>query len=523
VNKLWVCMLAGMLILTGLFAQAQEGYALSLSKEGEETGIGVSWEEIEYVFESQLDYFYQYEGFDAVFDGLFVKFDIAENLAQERLLELYLDENPEPIDPEQLSIRVSETVLMPGDEPYITLEWIEAEFGSMDEYIQTMTRQLELEMQKELLYQKVAQVSREEMEGYFEQERQSLSRDYDRVWAKHILVETLGEAENLKESIQTGEISFEDAAALFSLDAHNKNEGGDLGWFYYGQMVPEFEQAAFASKPGSLDGPIQTQYGYHLLYIVDLEILTEYDQFDSTDLFFSIQREMEHEKYHQFMNAYAQSHQIDYTYYGNLKALMDFINVYTLGFETGDFSRALRFLREYSVFSGDMDGMAFYEIALEAVLEAYLYGMVMLSDEEYDLFLAKRLDNLKSLSQIPQAEYSALIKYFQLNPHDSDMAIRLFSAHIHRLLEMTYDDFMFMYYGEAIINNLMQVRPMVTEIAFDEEASAENQIKALILIAEIDLLAGNQESVKTLMNQVLELNPEHEYARSILYALQEDE
>ncbi len=520
-NKLWVCILAGMLILTGLFAQDLEGYALSLSKGGEETGIGVSWEDIEYVFESQLDYFYQYEGFDAVFDGLFVKFDIAENLAQERLLELYLADNPEPVDPGLLSLRVSETVLMPGDEPYITLEWIEAEFGSMDEYIQTMTQQIELEMQKELLYKKLSQVSREEMEAYFEQERQTLSRDYNRVWAKHILVETLGEAETLKEAIQSGEISFDDAAAVFSLDAYNKNEGGDLGWFYYGQMVPEFEQAAFGSQPGSLEGPVQTQYGYHLLYIVDLEILTEYEQFDSTDLFFSIQREMGQEKYHHFMNAYAQSHQIDYTYYGNLKALMDFINVYTLGFETGDFSRALRFLRDYSVALGDMDGLAFYEIALEAVLEAYYYGMIMLSDEDYDLYLSKRLDNLKTLSQIPQAEYSALIKYFQLNPSDSDMAIRLFEAHIHRLLEMTYDDFMFMYYGEAIINNLMQVRPMVAEIAYDEKSSVPNQIKALILIAEIDLLAGNEESVLLLMKQVLELDPEHEYAQFILNAVPE--
>ncbi|NIW40187.1 MAG: peptidylprolyl isomerase, partial [Nitrospinaceae bacterium] len=52
-------------------------------------------------------------------------------------------------------------------------------------------------------------------------------------------------------------------------DGPSASEGGDLGWFGRGQMVAPFEEAAFNAEPGSFVGPVQTQFGYHVIYVRD--------------------------------------------------------------------------------------------------------------------------------------------------------------------------------------------------------------------------------------------------------------
>ena len=73
---------------------------------------------------------------------------------------------------------------------------------------------------------------------------------------------------DLKSRIERGE-SFEPIANDYTQDPSGKESGGDLGWFGRGQMVPEFEQAAFAARKGELVGPVLTQFGYHLIKIED--------------------------------------------------------------------------------------------------------------------------------------------------------------------------------------------------------------------------------------------------------------
>ncbi|MDO4356901.1 MAG: peptidylprolyl isomerase [Clostridia bacterium] len=84
------------------------------------------------------------------------------------------------------------------------------------------------------------------------------------VTASHILVEDRAQAEELLKKIQSGELAFEDAARQFSTCPSAAN-GGSLGEFGRGQMVPEFDEACFSMEPGELRGPVQTQFGYHLI------------------------------------------------------------------------------------------------------------------------------------------------------------------------------------------------------------------------------------------------------------------
>lgn len=83
--------------------------------------------------------------------------------------------------------------------------------------------------------------------------------------ARHILVSTKEACENLKTQIEGGG-DFAELAKTHSTCPSGKR-GGDLGEFGPGQMVKEFDSVVFSGELGKVHGPVQTQFGYHLLEI----------------------------------------------------------------------------------------------------------------------------------------------------------------------------------------------------------------------------------------------------------------
>ena len=88
-----------------------------------------------------------------------------------------------------------------------------------------------------------------------------------KVNASHILVKTEEEARSIKAELDSGK-SFEAIAKEKSMCPSKKN-GGSLGWFTHGQMVREFEKAAFAMKKGQISQPVKTQFGWHIIKVTD--------------------------------------------------------------------------------------------------------------------------------------------------------------------------------------------------------------------------------------------------------------
>jgi peptidyl-prolyl cis-trans isomerase C len=85
------------------------------------------------------------------------------------------------------------------------------------------------------------------------------------VTAKHILVDSKEKADEVRAEIESGK-SFEEAAQEYS-SCPSKAEGGNLGSFSKGQMVPEFEEAAFNLELNVVSQPVQTQFGFHLIKV----------------------------------------------------------------------------------------------------------------------------------------------------------------------------------------------------------------------------------------------------------------
>jgi len=119
----------------------------------------------------------------------------------------------------------------------------------------------------------VSEPTEAEIQAYYESHREEFKTG-ERVLAQHILItpdgdtqaskdEALAKIEGIRERVAGGK-PFADEAAAHSMCPSGK-EGGSLGWFGRGMMVPEFDQAAFSMAVGDVSGIIETQFGYHII------------------------------------------------------------------------------------------------------------------------------------------------------------------------------------------------------------------------------------------------------------------
>jgi peptidyl-prolyl cis-trans isomerase D len=125
-----------------------------------------------------------------------------------------------------------------------------------------------------------AQISDDELKAQYQQNIQQYQVP-NRVHVEHILLMTVGKtdaeveeirlkAEDVLKQAKKG-AKFEDLAKKYSEDPGTKDKGGDLGWLMQGQTVPEFEKTAFGLEKGKISDLVKTQYGFHIIEVLDKE------------------------------------------------------------------------------------------------------------------------------------------------------------------------------------------------------------------------------------------------------------
>lgn len=148
-----------------------------------------------------------------------------------------------------------------------------AEYGREEKLTETdefkaIMKQTERDVLGQLVMQKIfkdIRVSDEDAQAYYDANKEKFKKP-ETVHAKHILMDAEDTLKTIKNDIENGVITFEDAAKENSTCPSNQ-KGGDLGEFGRGQMVKEFEDAAFSAKIGEVVGPVKTQFGYHLIKV----------------------------------------------------------------------------------------------------------------------------------------------------------------------------------------------------------------------------------------------------------------
>jgi peptidyl-prolyl cis-trans isomerase D len=124
------------------------------------------------------------------------------------------------------------------------------------------------------------QISDDDLKAKYQQDIQQYQVP-NRVHAQHILLMTVGKtdaevdeikkkAEDILKQAKKG-TKFDELAKKYSEDQGTKDKGGDLGWIVQGQTVPEFEKTAFSLPPGSISDLVKTQYGFHIIKVLEKE------------------------------------------------------------------------------------------------------------------------------------------------------------------------------------------------------------------------------------------------------------
>ena len=125
-----------------------------------------------------------------------------------------------------------------------------------------------------LLQQKATadvEVTDEEIQAYFDEN--FAGSGATELNARHILVEDEKAAKEVIAKLDAGE-DFAKLAGEFSTDTGSAAQGGDLGWFSEGMMVPEFQDAAAALEKDEISAPVKSEFGYHIIQLLDKRDIT---------------------------------------------------------------------------------------------------------------------------------------------------------------------------------------------------------------------------------------------------------
>ncbi|MFM7142905.1 MAG: peptidylprolyl isomerase [Alphaproteobacteria bacterium] len=99
------------------------------------------------------------------------------------------------------------------------------------------------------------------------------------IHARHVLLPSEDAAKAIRDQLRADPAAFPRVAQEKSTDMASARQGGDLGWFGRGRMVPEFEEVAFALEPGKVSDPVKSPYGWHVILVEEVK-RGEPDPFD---------------------------------------------------------------------------------------------------------------------------------------------------------------------------------------------------------------------------------------------------
>lgn len=238
-----------------------------------------------------LDPYFEMENYPS---EMGIRYDIFMSLIDQKTLLLYATENevlPTTAQVESETKRIVDQYV--ADEE--TRSAIIYQYGSVDAFSALIKDYVATQLLTVNVANKAIPDMNSRFQTFVEENLEGLKFDYERVDAGHILVSDEASAVEIKAMIENGEVSFAEAATRYSIDTGTAASGGALGEFRRGEMVPEFEDASFDATPGVLVGPVESQFGYHLILVNNKSTFDSFEEFVNTP---SYQTEM-----NQFENA----------------------------------------------------------------------------------------------------------------------------------------------------------------------------------------------------------------------------
>ncbi|TQR19052.1 peptidylprolyl isomerase [Psychrobacillus vulpis] len=146
-------------------------------------------------------------------------------------------------------------------------ENFEAIIGQQGYTEESYKKYLELNLLQEKALTEDVKVTEEEVKAEYENIKNEIN-------ARHVLVADEETAKKVKAELESGK-DFAEVAKEYSTEPAAQNTGGELGWFGKGQMVAEFEDAAFKLEKNVISDPVKTQHGFHVIEVTDKRTIKE--------------------------------------------------------------------------------------------------------------------------------------------------------------------------------------------------------------------------------------------------------
>lgn len=250
------------LSVSGCAKKVEEGLVAKVN------GEGITEEEFQADFEIFKTIYEQQYGEDAMTqvdaDGKTledkIKEDIIEKLIIEKLIEKECKEKGIEVTAEEVEKELTDYIGMLGGQEQFS-NFLEANHLTREFFHENIRKELLYNRHREDFIEN-ATIEDTEIEEFFQENK----NDLEKVRARHILLKTEEEGKEVLERIKAGE-DFAKLAEELSFDKGSAAIGGDLGFFGKGEMIAEFEDAAFNLKVGETSGLVKTEVGYHIILL----------------------------------------------------------------------------------------------------------------------------------------------------------------------------------------------------------------------------------------------------------------
>jgi len=222
-----------------------------------------------------------------------LKYNILKNLLDDKIAGYYAQENGLFPKEEEVSGYTDQITTSYFSNPQYVSQ-IEMSYGSTE----TFWRVIESYVRSELIKQNILK---------------TLVTDYP----------SEASATELKKLIENGSLTFEDAAKKYSIDTGSAQNGGSIGEFSRGELVKEFEDASFAATPGEIVGPVETEYGYHLIRVDSKSTFDSVEELLTTNAYTNVARDFQNKVYLGWFNNYKANSPLGYVIYDPELDLLD--------------------------------------------------------------------------------------------------------------------------------------------------------------------------------------------------------
>ncbi len=309
---------------------------------------------------------------DSLFELPKMQVDAIKQLADQKVVNYFANTNNISVENSEVNSQLAALVKQYTSNPQ-TKSYIINKYGSIKNFENAIKPNVRQNLITQKVINLVANVTENDVKKYYEEHKKEIENQYDEVKASHILVSSEATADKILKMIKDKKITFYNAAKKYSKDTGSATNGGELGWFTRTQMVKPFAEAAFNAKVGEIVGPVQSQYGWHLIDVEGKKLYNNFNAVKSaTPIYNTLLNEVKNQKFYAWLKKYKKDEHISYKIEGDVLPYVE--KFYSI--PATDTARIKRFIDEMSAYvyptknatvnlSIDPRLLALYETALE--------------------------------------------------------------------------------------------------------------------------------------------------------------